>query len=679
MTRTNPLQSIQTPDLLQDRLARLKAEFPDLFTNEGQLNPAELLRLTGQSGREHFDFQWWGKSQAKRNAFTPTTAALRYDEARSVNPDRAAGNAIIEGENLEVLKLLLCAYRGQVKCIYIDPPYNTGNDFVYKDNFKEGERAYWEKTGVTEDGVKVTTDINKATNPHFHSRWLNMMYPRLLVARQLLREDGVIFVSIDDNEVTHLRKLMDEVFGEGNFVACIVWEKTRKNDARFFSNGHEYMVLYAKNLEHLKELGVLWRDVKPGAPEIIAEWRAIKARVGEANFKAQQEELRSWYQQLPKTHPSKKLSRYKWVDKWGPWRDDNLSWPGEDGENYDVLIHPATKQPCKIPEGGWRYDLNEMQHRIDVGLIEFRKDHNDPPVRKTHLLPIPEEADGLYESEVDAEDDSAQPAMKVLGTYLYRQAQVSVKRLKAVLGSKAFNNPKDHEILAQYIRYVMGDDKTGIVLDFFGGSGSTAHAVLEMNKADKGDRKFVLVQIPEVTEAKSVASQKHFKKISDITIERVKRVIQGYGDNPQPIDAGFKVFTLQKSAFPRADFAPDPDASEANQLAALKAFIAGKEASLFNTLDAQAVRDEVQLKCGFQLDVQLTPIAEVTANQLYRARDQQSPPREAIVCFDGHLDTATLEWLGQQKGQRVIVLEAALDTTGKWNLHHQLGDGLVVF
>ena len=141
MTTTSPLQSIQTPNLLQEQLARLKAEFPDLFTNEGQLNPVELLRLTGQQGREHFDFQWWGKSQAKRNAFTPTTAALRYDEARSVNPDKAGGNAIIEGENLEVLKLLLCAYRGQVKCVYIDPPYNTGNDFVYKDNFKEGERA----------------------------------------------------------------------------------------------------------------------------------------------------------------------------------------------------------------------------------------------------------------------------------------------------------------------------------------------------------------------------------------------------------------------------------------------------------------------------------------------------------------------------------------------------------
>ena len=171
----------------------------------------------------------------------------------------------------------------------------------------------------------------------------------------------------------------------------------------------------------------------------------------------------------------------------------------------------------------------------------------------------------------------------------------------------------------------------------------------------------------------------HRHRISDITIERVKRFIQCYGDNPQPIDAGFKVFTLEKSAFPRADFAPDPDASAEQNLLALKAFIAQKETNLFSQLEPQAVRDEVLLKCGFQLDVQLTPITEITANQLYRATDQQTPPRQAIVCFDTNLATTTLEWLRQQKGQRVIVLEAALDTTAKWNLHHQLGDDLTVF
>lgn len=218
-----------------------------------------------------------------------------------------------------------------------------------------------------------------------------------------------------------------------------------------------------------------------------------------------------------------------------------------------------------------------------------------------------------------------------------------------------------------------------LILDFFAGSGSTAHAVHDLNTRDAGKRKVVSVQIPEATDDRSEAYKAGFKKISDITIERVKRVIQGHGDNPQPIASGFKVYTLEKSAFPRADFAPDPEASPEQNLQALKAFISDKEASLFNTHDAQAVRDEVLLKCGFQLDVQLIPITEVQTNALYRAQDQQIPPRQAIVCFDSHLETETLEWLRQQKGQRVIVLEAALDTTAKWNLHHQLGDGLTVF
>ena len=204
-----------------------------------------MQRLTQEEGRERFDFSWWGKAAAKRKAFAPTTAALRYDEARSVNPALANGNAIIEGENLEVLKLLLSAYRGQVKCIYIDPPYNTGNDFVYKDTFAEDKSAYWEQTGVTQNGVKLTT--NTRADGRFHSNWLNMIYPRLLVARQLLRDDGVIFVSIDDNEVTHLRKVMDEVFGEEGFVAIFPWRKrTAKTDVPFgVSQDYEWVVCYA--------------------------------------------------------------------------------------------------------------------------------------------------------------------------------------------------------------------------------------------------------------------------------------------------------------------------------------------------------------------------------------------------------------------------------------------------
>ena len=624
-TPASPLQSIQTPDLLQEQMARLKAEFPDLFTNEGRLNPAELLRLTGEMQRDHFDFSWSGKAAAKRKAFSPTTAALRYDEARSVNPDMAGGNCIIEGENLEVLKLLLCAYRGQVKCIYIDPPYNTGNDFVYKDNFAEGTSAYWEHTGVTQDGVKMST--NTRADGRFHSNWLNMIYPRHLVARQLLREDGVIFVSIDDNEVTHLRKVMDEVFGEANFVAQILWKKrsTPPNDKVIGAN-HDYIICYAKSSENV----VL--NLRERGEKQLARF------------------------QNPDNHPK------------GEWAPGDLMANVKGGRYVESLFFPIVNPKtgeAHYPgtpdaKSNWRFNKERIAQLIANNEISFGEDEKGRPKLKRFLSEVKE---GM--------------TYPTIWDFVPLNTRGTTEMELMFSNGRIFDNPKPVGLLSELFR--LSADSDSLIFDFFGGSGSSAQAVFELNKEDDGARKIISVQIPEATDKNSEAHKAGFKKISDITIERVKRVIQGYGDNPQPIDAGFKVFTLEKSAFPRADFAPDPDASAEQNLKALKAFIAQKETNLFNQLDAPAVRDEVLLKRGFQLDVQLTPVTEVTANQLYRATDQQTPPRQAIVCFDTSLDTTTVEWLRQQKGHRVIVLEAALDTTAKWNLHHQLGDDLTVF
>jgi adenine-specific DNA-methyltransferase len=611
-------------------MARLKAEFPELFTNEGRLNPAELLRLTGEMQRDHFDFSWSGKAAAKRKAFSPTTAALRYDEARSVNPDMAGGNCIIEGENLEVLKLLLCAYRGQVKCIYIDPPYNTGNDFVYKDNFAEGTSAYWEHTGVTQDGVKMST--NTRADGRFHSNWLNMIYPRLLVARQLLREDGVIFVSIDDNEVTHLRKVMDEVFGEGCFVAIFPWRKrTAKTDVPFgVSQDYEWVVCYAN-----------------------------------AKFIAGLELERSYYRTPDFPNDG--------------WRLSDLTKQTSAAERPNSafdLVDPKTQKIYAFnPKRVWSVSKDTFVDYYNKGKIVFPDDYD--------FLNISIPAYRVFESEDKAKvlkKYSTETSIKAVSTMLHKEVgmtETGSKTINDIFGGKPFAFPKPHQLIKYLLTVIRSDDT--LIVDFFAGSGSTAHAALELNAEDGGTRKVISVQIPEATDVNSEAHKAGFKKISDITIERVKRVIQGYGDNPQPIEAGFKVFTLEKSAFPRADFAPAPDASAEQNLQALKAFIAQKETNLFSQPDAPAVRDEVLLKCGFQLDAQLTPVKEVTANQLYRATDQQTPPRQAIVCFDTSLDTSTLEWLRQQKGLRVIVLEAALDTTAKWNLHHQLGDDLTVF
>ena len=249
-TTDNPMEKVQSHDWNNERLEQLKQLMPDLFTNDGQLNINELKKVVDPKNvneTERYEFRWFGKSNAKREAFTPTDATLVYDEKRSVNPAESE-NLIIEGENLAVLKLLSNSYREQVKCIYIDPPYNTGNDFVYSDKFNQDRKEYWEDAEMIENGLKIDTNIE--TEGRFHSNWLDMMYSRLLVARQLLREDGVIFISLDDNEIHHLRKLCDEVFGEDNFYSqIIVRANSRGQTYNQIAKTHEYILIYTKSID----------------------------------------------------------------------------------------------------------------------------------------------------------------------------------------------------------------------------------------------------------------------------------------------------------------------------------------------------------------------------------------------------------------------------------------------
>ncbi len=695
---TTPTESLNdllptTPDGHQERLAELKRLFPDLFTNEGHLNPDELKRLVEPNDvheTERYEFKWYGKAASKREAFTPTTATLVYDEARSLNPDQADGNMIIEGENLETLKLLLNAYREQVKLIYIDPPYNTGKDFIYRDNYKKDKANYWEETGVTEDGIKL--DSNPDSSGRYHSDWLCFIHERLLVARQLLTRDGVILVSIDDHELVNLRKVADEVFGEENHIANLIWEKGRKNDAKLVSVGHEYIVIYAKDKSLLKELKTLWREEKPGAPEIWEEYCRLK-EIHNDELEKIETALGEWFKELSRNHPSKKLQRYRRVDENGPWRDRDISWPGGDGPTYDV-IHPVTKQPCAVPERGWIYSSPiEMQRQIDIGLVVFREDHTEPPFRKAHLRPLAEESD-IGESEEEEEDedtDDGELAQQVRGTYFYKQSQPSVKLLRSVFdGKKLFPNPKDSEELARLVKYVTADDKKSLVIDFFGGSGSLAHAVLETNFTTGSEYRFITVQIPEAVNADKregkAALSAGLKTISSITIERVKRVIEGYGSDPQPIpDTGFKVFKLAKSNFPRCEFKPDSEKSEEENITALRHYIDEKEAAFFMTLDESGTRDvfdEVLLKNGFQLHYRKTRRDDFPKNEVYEITD---PRRSALVCltWSQSIDDITLARLREltESGQKpfFICLERSLTTTAKWNLKHLLGDHFNAF
>jgi len=497
-----------------DLLAQLRTLVPHAFS-EGRVDFGKLKAALGggvDEGRERYGLAWAGKADAFRNVQTPSVGTLAPQTSESVNWD-ATENLIIEGDNLEVLKLLQRPYHGKVKMIYIDPPYNTGNEFIYPDNFREGLADYLRYSGQTgEDGAAQSA--NRDTSGRYHSNWLNMMYPRLFLARTLLRDDGVIFVSIDDHEVHNLRHLMDEVFGEENFVAALIWEKGRKNDAKLFSVGHEYMLVFARSMATLKERQTIWREEKPGAREIWDEYVRLR-NLHNKDDSLIERDLAAWYAGLPKSAPAKKWSRYRRVDKNGPWRDRDISWPGGGGPRYDV-VHPKTMQPCKVPERGWIYaNSDEMQRQIRLGLVVFRDDHTEPPFRKAHIRPIDDE----LHADVEDDGDDAEFATQVRGSYFYKQSQVSVKALRQLLDGKFFDNPKDHDEIGRLVEYVVSADDDAIVLDFFAGSGTTAQAVLELNAKDGGHRKFILVQLPEKTD------KPDYPTIADITRERVRRVI----------------------------------------------------------------------------------------------------------------------------------------------------------
>ncbi|MFH1660984.1 MAG: site-specific DNA-methyltransferase [Pseudomonadota bacterium] len=565
----------QSADLLAGNLAQLKALFPELIT-EGVSGPAinidVLKALVGDQSvtdvDEKYGLNWHGKKKARQIALTPSTGTLRPYPEESVDWD-ATQNLMIEGDNLEVLKLLQKSYGrdgGQVRVIYIDPPYNTGKDFVYTDNFQNNVENYQQLMGWRDvNGQRVSSLAsrkNTEASGRFHTDWLNMIYPRLKLARALLTSDGVILVSIDEHEITNLRSVMDEVFGEENFLSCLTWEKGRKNDAKFFSNGHEYVLVYAKSQSYLREQKTMWREEKPGAREIWECYLELRTKHGD-NDKDIEIDLQSWFSELPKNHPSKKWSRYKRVDSYGPWRDDNISWPGGGGPTYDV-IHPITGQPCKVPERGWVFSTwEEMKRRIDAGIIEFRGDHTQPPLRKSHIRPIPLEVDendreeDFDEDNVDNEEEE-ELATQVRGSYFYKQSQVSVKYLRKLFGKKVFNNPKDLDEIAKLIRYTTSDDPKAVVLDFFAGSGTTGEAVMRLNSEDNGSRRFILVQLPEPLDPKDKQQKVAAKFCNDIGMplniaELTKERLRKSGcairtEKPEwNGDAGFRVFKLDTS------------------------------------------------------------------------------------------------------------------------------------
>ncbi|WP_297500103.1 site-specific DNA-methyltransferase [Ferrovum sp.] len=530
----------QSADLVAGNIEQLKAMFPELITESANgvtVNVDVLKTLVGDQtatdADEKYGLNWHGKRRARQLALTPSTGTLRPRPDESVDWDTTQ-NLMIEGDNLEVLKLLQKSYAGKVKLIYIDPPYNTGKDFVYPDNFQDNIKNYLELTGQVEGGQKISS--NTEASGRFHTDWLNMMYPRLKLARNLLRDDGVILVSIDDVEFPNLRRILDEVFGEENFIASLVWDRNRKNDAKYFSVGHEYMAVYVKNESVLSANQIIFRGEKDGVEEVKAEFDRLK-HLHNSDWSAVRDGLLDYYRTIPDDDPKAPLKRFTKVDAKGPYRDDgNINWPGGDGPRYEVL-HPDTKRPCKLPVSGWRYPTPErFWEEVAKGRIVFGADETTVPRVRTNLF---ENTD------------------QVMVSVHYSYAQTSANEFNSLFdGKRVFDNPKPVSDLRRLTGYLTGPDD--LVCDFFAGSGTTGHAVLAQNAVDGGNRRYILAQLPEPLdmENKDQKIAAEFcdqigkpRTIAELTKERLRRAAAKVkADNPMfSGDTGFRVFKLDHS------------------------------------------------------------------------------------------------------------------------------------
>lgn len=519
------IKDTQTLNIVDENIKQLKEIFPEVF-REDKVDFDRLQELLGNyvnDSEENYNFTWHGKRRAARLAQTPSTGTLRPCKEESVDFDNTQ-NLFIEGDNLEVLKLLQKSYHRKVKMIYIDPPYNTGNDFVYEDDFKDGVKHYLEVTNqIDSEGKKFGT--NSSSTGRYHTNWLNMMYPRLKLARNLLCDDGVIFISIDDKEQANLKKLCDEVFGEENFVSQLIWEKKKKGT--FLSNSitsvKEYIFVYSKNITDFAGLIGEINSETETYPCINSsnkrELRKIPAGIS-SKYKEQNYELKKGERISVSTMDL--ILHSDLVIKNGKL-DKELILEGNWRYTQDLMSEYATKKELYITQDLYlRRIVNEPRHKTLKDLLSRVGDDNNSHYNKINISNL--FSDGWGSNE-DGEEE-----------------------LRILLGKKGLIEfPKPRKLIEKLIASLR--DKEAIILDFFAGSGTTAHAVLDLNKEDLGVRKSIVVQLPEVTDEKSEAFKAGYKNIAEIAKERIRRAAKKIKEeNPDyKGDLGFKVLKLDSS------------------------------------------------------------------------------------------------------------------------------------
>ncbi len=522
---------MHSPDLTERNIDKLAELFPTVVTEaldqEGHptrtidfdLLRQELSDHVVEGPQERYQLDWPGKRAAAFAANAPIAKTLRPVRDESVDFDTTR-NLFIEGDNLDALKLLQESYLGKVKLIYIDPPYNTGNDeFVYPDDYSEGAQEHLLRSGQINDaGERLRS--NPDSSGRFHSDWLDMIYPRLKLARSLLTPDGYVVVSIDDAEFSALELLLDELFGAANKLAVLVWDRNRKNDARFFSVGHEYMLVYARDKSILTDGGTRLREPQAG----IAEAREFMAEARERlvdEWDAIQADWRKWTSSFAADDERRKLGRFSKVGPRGPFRDDgDISWPGGGGPRYEV-IHPATGRLCKVPPRGWVFSTKQrFDEMVANGHVVFGPDETTLPRLIRYLF----ESEGL-----------------VMGSVHYSYAQTAAADFTNLMGGKVFDNPKNWKDLRRVIEYLTGPED--VVVDFFAGSGSTGHAVLDLNARTGSKRRFILAQVAEPVPADSIAAAFGFSLISEIARDRLRRVGNA-ANKASGVDTGFRMLRV---------------------------------------------------------------------------------------------------------------------------------------
>ena len=600
----------------EERLKQLRQIVPEAFA-DGKINWDVLKELLGErleeegAEAEHFGLFWPGKREARKIASIPSKGALIPAKGEGVNKETTK-NILIEGENLEVLKLLQKSYAGKIKMIYIDPPYNTGNDFIYDDNFTEPLEEYLKYTGqMDEEGRLLTT--NKRSDGRFHSKWLSMMYPRLSLARNLLRDDGVIFISIDDNEDSNLRKLCDEIFGEENFIGNITWEKRTKSQntetARDqFQSKTEYIFVYKK---------------------LVDKMRFNLEITGE--------------------------KEYDLTDEKGKYREklvEEMSSLGMRGR--ETMIFPI--QGVKPREGKqWQIGREQVQ------LFETR---GDIIVKsgKVYLKMRPDD---------ETNEKFAPFWSHFFDKDAYGTAETGKAELSDILETKAhgFETVKPVTLIRKLLFHVSSTndiklENNDLILDFFSGSASTAHAVLEINKQDKGKRRFIIVQLPEPCSHDSGTFRAGYKTISEIGKERIRRVIKKLKKeskrDPEE-DLGFKVFMLEKSNFKQWQ---DYKGKDPNELTSL---FKEHETPLINGWKSENLLIEVMLQEGFPLDSEIAELKEHKKNAVVQITSEFCE-HKLLICFDKKIYQETINALDIQGEDIFVCLDSALSDEQKITL-----------